>query len=333
MGSILKEQIALRQTTPDTYSISWHQDWTLGFTLHGGCVAAAIHHAIATHVTTVPKLVAQKQLDILKLHLEFLRSCDRCESTITIVPLKIGAGISTFQLQLLQKGQIKVLALATTINFDQPLGPTVPTSWSLYPPPKPKPDFDRVLAHQPEENWLPNRMAGEVVPFTRRVLGLNPRGGFLVDGLCDEWKCFDGDERMDATYLTMMVDTIPSMSDTLLRNGGLYDAHASYQKMADWAEQNPGVPTPMTNSLAELRSSATFNATVSMEIEFKRRIPEEGLRFILTRATTKMLEAGRMAVDITLCSEEMQLVCAARQLILVVEAQRKFRGVEREAKI
>ncbi|KAK7746424.1 hypothetical protein SLS53_002383 [Cytospora paraplurivora] len=281
---------------------------------------------------TDPKLVAQNQPDILNLHLEFLRPCEQCDSTITIVPLKIGATISTLQLQLSRNGLTKVIALATSTNFEKPVGPTVPTAWTLLPPPKPVPKFDYVLAHQPEDNWVPARLDGEIIPMTRRILVLDPRGGFPVDGICDAWNGFIG-ERIDATYLALMTDIVPSMSDTLMRNGGLYDAHAFCQKSERWAREAPGVPAVLTNSIAEAMQASTLNSTVVLDIEFKRRLPKEGLRFIFTRTATKLLQGGRMDLDVTICNEDMDLVCTSHQLILVLEAQRKFRGGRAEPKL
>ncbi|KAL7622207.1 hypothetical protein AAE478_007710 [Parahypoxylon ruwenzoriense] len=154
---------------------------------------------------------------------------------------------------------------------------------------------------------------------------LNPRGGFPADGICDAWNGWMGEERMDATYLTLMTDIIPSMSDTLLHNRGLYEAHAFFEKMERWAEQNPGVPFEGANSVAETMRASIYNNTVALDIEFKRRLPKEGLRWMFTRTATKMLRDGRMDLDIAMCDEDMELIAVAHQLILVLEAQRKFR--------
>jgi hypothetical protein len=230
----------------------------------------------------------------------------------------------------LQNGQLKVLALATSTNFDKVLGPTVPTAWTLLPAPKPSPDFRGcVAARRPDPNWLTARMSGEVLGFTGHMLVLNPRGGFPVDGIHDAWYGFTPahkHERMDATYLALMTDVIPSMSDTLMRNGGLYDAHAFLKKLERWEEEFPGVPAEVTTSLAEAVKATTFNATVTLDIEFKRKLPPQDLEWVFTRTVTKMLDGGRMDLDITICNERMELVCTAQQLILVLEAQRKFRG-------
>lgn len=251
-------------------------------------------------------------------------------STISVSVLRIGAATSTLQLQLSQKGQVRVLAIATAINFDKALGPTVPTAWTLHPAPKPNPDFKGcIMARKPDRNWLPARLAGEILNVTSHMLVLNPRGGFPIDGTHDAWYGFAaGHEagRMDATYLALMTDMVPSMSDTLTRNGGLYDAHACFAKLERWADENPGTPAEITNTLAEALRAKTFNATVTLDMEFKRKVPACGLEWVFTRTLTKMLEGGRMDLDITICNEKMELVCTAQQLVLVLEAERKFRS-------
>ncbi|KAL0571006.1 hypothetical protein V5O48_010953 [Marasmius crinis-equi] len=324
MTSILKDQINLERIASHTYTVSYHVDWTLGSVLHGGSVAAVVHHAAATHLTTT--LAAQNQPDILTLHYEFLRGCERCDSTITVVDLKLGASTSTFQLQLSQNGQTKVIALATSTNFDKPVGPTLSTDWNLHPTPQPVPNFDKVLGYQPDEHWLPAHLAGEVIPFTRRMLVLNPRDGFPIDGICDAWYTFLGKERMDATHLALMADYIPSMSDTLLNNGGLYDARNTFRQVAQWAEKNPGVPAELTNTLKDAMQASIFGYTLTLDIEFKRRLPKEGLQWIFQRAATRMLRDGRMDLDVTICDERMELLCLSRQVVLVLDAQRKFGG-------
>ncbi|KAI1125534.1 thioesterase family protein [Nemania abortiva] len=268
-----------------------------------------IHLAAVTHLAVEPKLAAQNQPDILSTHFESLRSCNRCDSIITVKTLKLGATTSTIQLELSQKNQVRVVALANTTNFDKPLGPSAPTAWTLLPSPKP--------------DWLPAYLSGEIIPVTRDLIILNPRGGHPVDGICNGWyglKDGDGDQ-MDATYLSLMTDIIPSMSDTLLRNDGLYDAHALFRKMELWEEDHPGVPVEIVNSNAEALKVSVYNNTVTLDIEFKRRLPDE-FRWIFTRMVTKMLHEGRMDLDITMCNDKMELLCTARQLILVLEAQK-----------
>ncbi|OAX80138.1 hypothetical protein ACJ72_05536 [Emergomyces africanus] len=324
MDSILKKQINLTQISPESFEISWDVDWTVGPTLHGGCIAAAIHHAATTYLATNPTLAARNQPDVLQQHLEFLRPCEHRRSTITITPLKIGALASTLQLQLTQGQKLKVLALVTSTNFEHNLGPSAPTSWSFQPAPPPIPDFDRVLAQQPEEHWMSCRVTGEIVPLTRRKPCLISRAGLPVDGICDVWHRFLGNERMDATYLALLADCCPSMSDTLLRNEGPYDAHTFLRQVGEWDRKNPGVPCEMSNSIADAMQSTHFDVTLTLDIEYKKRLPQEGERFVFARTLTKKFQGGRLDLDITLCNENMELLASAQQVILALDTQRKF---------
>lgn len=75
---------------------------------------------------------------------------------------------------------------------------------------------------------------------------------------------------------------------------------------------------------------ATVNITQTLDIEYKRRLPKEGLRFTFTRATAKSLLDGRMDVDLTICNEDMEVVCLARQLILALGMHKKFGGAAKQ---
>lgn len=90
--------------------------------------------------------------------------------------------------------------------------------------------------------------------MTGRILGLYPRGGFVAPGICDAWHSFLGDERINETYISFMADLVPSLSDTLLRNGGMYDAQVFQQKAERWADEHPGVTCICENTLAEVCS-------------------------------------------------------------------------------
>jgi hypothetical protein len=248
---------------------------------------------------------------------------------ITVVDLKVGKATSTIQLQLTQKDKLKVIAIATSTNFDQSAGPTVKTDWAFHPPPKPVPNFEKIVVHKPDDNWLPAILAGEILPFTRRQLILNARGGHTTAGICDAWNTFPG-ERMDATYLTMMTDCIPSMSDTLLDNKGPFDAHMFYKALEACAEKNPGVPAPLTNSLKDGARATIFNMTLTLDIEFKRRLPKEGQEWTFTRTATRMMQDGKFDLDVTLCDHNMDILCLSRQTIMALDGKRKFSTGKKE---
>ncbi|RYO83186.1 hypothetical protein DL762_006231 [Monosporascus cannonballus] len=234
-----------------------------------------------------------------------LRVCEPRHGTVTIVDLKVGAGTSTLQLQPSQSGRLKVFALATATNFDKHACP----------------ELRRGLGAPARRTLAPAHLAGEILLINRHRLILNSRDGFPLDGICDAWNTFTDGERMDATCLTFVTDLILSISDTLLRNGGIFDARASIVKMEKWAEMNPGVPAELTNSFKEAMRATAFNQTATLDTEFKRRLPKEVIRWTFTRSASRMLESGRLDLDVTICDEKKELLCLARQVILVLDAK------------
>ncbi|KAI0872005.1 thioesterase family protein [Hypoxylon argillaceum] len=256
MASELGEQMKLRQTAPNTYSISWHSDWVIG-------------------------------LNIQKLHIEFLRGCVPAESSITVTPLKRGACAE---------------------------------------------------AQRRDPNWLRFRLDDEVFPLTRHLLNMYPAAGFPHNGLVDGWIRITSDEdRIDATFLGAMCDLVPSLSDTGLRNGVLYDAHTNHGIVRRWAEsQSPpgsGPPAVLAVKRETALASLIVHQTITLDAEFKHRLPAEGLRWVHTRAGTRMTRGGRMDLDIVLYDENMELVCVAQQLLVVVDSKRKFGGTQKPGSI
>lgn len=293
--------------------------------VHGGILAAIIQLATKRHFTTT--LSKYNQPDILSMHIDFLSTCTHDPFTITITDLKVGRGTSTIQLHLTQPqrapDQLKIAATATSINFEALHGPSAPTDWQFQPQPKPLPDWRKLETNQPDENWLSVVVDGEVMPFTRRMMQLNPRGGFPVAGVCDMWNSF-GSERVDSTHLTILTDLVPSMSDTLLRTGGIFDAHTIGSATEAWAKDNPGAPFRLSNSLMQAQKAGIWNSTLTLDIEFKMRLPSEGLEWAFSRVVTKELKDGRMDVDVTICNQSMQPICVARHLVMVLDARRTF---------
>ncbi|KAM0226976.1 hypothetical protein ACHAPO_011924 [Fusarium lateritium] len=216
MAGKFQQEVTPQQTGPSSYSVSPSHDWTMGPALNGGCIAAVIHSAAVKHFTTA--LAKYDQPDVLTLHIEYLRYCTTETLDINILELKRGSSHCTIQLQVLQNEQLKVVGLATSTNFAQSLGPTCNTQWTLNPPSTSKPDFRKVEANEPDTTWVPGLTKGEIFPMGRRIVSLYERGGMQVDGLMDAWNSFTG-EIMNASHIAFMCDFMPSMADTLLRNG------------------------------------------------------------------------------------------------------------------
>ncbi|KAK8068452.1 thioesterase-like superfamily-domain-containing protein [Apiospora saccharicola] len=326
---LLRQQFNLKGTGPGTYTVSWHNDWTIGSNSYsldevvfanpnlpafaGSAISGLIHHAVSTYLAE--HLPAQP--DVLKMHLEFVRASECTDGTVTITQIKLGRLTSHLQVQYAQKGQLRVLALVVATDLTKPVGPSVPTTerWFLQQPrpPNPKPDF--AAARRPDPNWLPAIMDGETLPLTRHQLVLNPAGGFPHDGLSDAWNRLlpEGDDRIDAMYLAVLADIFPSLSDTGLRNGGALRR----------ARQLPAARGRGRGTPGRARRAAAPHPGVPAA---GRGLQHDGAAVGVYSGRDEAGARGRMDLDVSICDEDMELVVTAQQLVLVVEAQRKFRG-------
>jgi hypothetical protein len=239
--------------------------------------------------------------------------------------LKIGRGSCFIQLDLNQDGEPRCTALATSTNFTVALGPTAKTNISFLPPLRPSPNWERIEANEPDENWIPSKTEGEVFPFLKHLTFLYPIDGQQTDGIIDYWCAFDRPEKFSIAHLTMLCDVAPSPSDTLLRTGGVFDAHKIYRTKKEAADTTPGKPAILTNSLKEAARGQIWNNTLTLDLQFKRRMPAREMMWTFTRATTRILEGGRMDLDLVICDEELVPVCLARQVMLVLDAGRRFK--------
>ncbi|WZH44143.1 thioesterase-like superfamily-domain-containing protein [Fusarium acuminatum] len=330
MGQTFEQEIIPQQTGISSYTVLPPESWAMGPALHGGCVAAVIHSIALNYLTTA--LAKYNQPDVLTLHVEYLRYCTTQTLDIDVIELKRGSSHCTIQLQVSQEKQLKAIGLITSTNFAQTLGPTSDTQWALNPPPASIPDFDKLLSNKPDPKWVPGLTKGEVFPMGQRIISLCERGGMQVDGLVDAWNGFPG-EKMQAPHISLMCDFMPSMADTLLRSGGMYDGRSNLRKMEAWAEKNPGVVCELETSLSEAAGAKFSENTVSLDIEFKKRLPEYGLQWIFSRVVTKKLHGGRMDMDITICDESMDLVCLSKQVVLVLDAKKRYQHISKKANL
>jgi hypothetical protein len=295
--------------------------------LLGGCVAAILASAAQAHFKTT--LSSLQQPDVHTLHIEFFRPCTPDSSTIKVTDLKIGKGSCFIQLTLTQKGEPRCTALATSTNFDVATGPSAKTAVPFYPTLRPLPNLENVEAKKPDENWIPSKTIGQILPFLKRMTFLYPVDGQPTDGIIDYWCAFDKPERMDIAHLAMLSDVAPSASDTLLRTEGVFDAHRIYRLKKEAAEKTPGQPAIIKNSLKEAAKAHIWNTTLTMDLQFKRRLQEQDM-WTFTRVTTRALEGGRMDLDLLICDEKLKPLCLARQVMLVIDGGRRFKKGEKE---
>ncbi|PVH95527.1 hypothetical protein DM02DRAFT_571133 [Periconia macrospinosa] len=325
MSNKLLDQIGLQQQDSHTYTAGYDKEWAIGHVLLGGCAAAILYTAAEKHFSTT--IANLQQPDVLTLHIEFFRPCTTVSSTVKVTDLKLGKGSSFIQLDLFQTQNGKELkcctSLATSTNFAIQIGPSASTQIPFAPALLPSPDLEKVDANRPDDNWIPSMLHGEVLPMLKDLTFLYPVNGQPTPGVIDYWCAFDRPERFSGAHLAVLSDLAPSASDTLLRTEGVFDAHKIYRIMDDVAQKTPGEKAIVRTSLKDAAQAHIWNTTLNLNFQFKRRVSDE-MRWTFTRVTTRLLEGGRMDMDLVIHDEELVPVCLARQVMLVIDAGRRF---------
>lgn len=271
------------------------------------------------------------QPDVYKMHIQFLRPCQASSVTLKLKPIKLGPLVSVFQVELMQRDKLCCLALVTSGNFDKAKGLTLRSDVTSQPRPVEKPDFEAVEAQKADKNWVAYTYTGDLVPITRRFQILSPRTGYPVKGIADNWyRLRDDFESFHPTFLALMADVLPSMADTLLNNHSVYDGTNNINRANDYIASHPASPplAPLSNTIEDAMKGDIFSFTTTMDVEFRRKVPEgrDGLGWLFVRTMTDGVKDGRLYVENMLCDEGGEVVVASRQLILVLEAARKFQG-------
>lgn len=291
----------------------------------GGIIAAQIHHVASTHMVTDPVLKPLNQPDIMTMHIQFLRQCVVQESTVVITVLKSGKSACNLQLELYQNGVLNVFALATTTNFDVVFGPSPSILPKLHPVPFPKPDLSRIEAGHADGSWIPAAFGGDLMSGVfRETLVARPRSDY-DDPLCsDAWHSFRNGATIDATRLALLGDFIHGLSATLRATGGAGDDNAFLRDVRSSYEKSPGAVAVSEVSIADVMKRTDMEQTMSLSYEFKRRLPREGVRWVLKRIQTGLMENGRADANVSILDEDGKLLMTCRHSILVLEIGRKF---------
>lgn len=102
----------------------------------------------------------------------------------------------------------------------------------------------------------------------------------------------------------------------MLRTGSIWDGHAALKIASDNEAKKPGTPSIIKQAWKEAFKAEFFPFTLALDLEFRRRLPKEGLRIVQIRQQVKKLEKGRMDFESIIHDENGNLVCNARQVQL-----------------
>ncbi|OJD14054.1 hypothetical protein AJ78_05560 [Emergomyces pasteurianus Ep9510] len=327
-----EEAIAVTPLSSHSYSANLRPEWCIGTVPHGGYVTSLFHNVAVAHFKhTHPTLHSGAALPIT-LHLTFLRRTDAGAATFVVQDTKLGSRTSTLHITLSQHdpdGAVRdeVAGYITVSNFDMEDGPTMNTGYELCPKPAPgsKPDRRVDLAKLAREgrdcDWTrfhisfsSMRKASHHVEFytpgyTKPATGSEAARQKGPSGIVEQWvrfKPYGKVSRWTDSTLGYLVDMFPMMLERF--DAKPWDANAAAAAAAK----------------SKNKMSTYWYPTVLLNMEFKKKLPAEGVEWLYSRVQTKVLKDGRMDLDLVVLDEQGEVVAVSNHVALIVSAQRNI---------
>ncbi|KAI9710157.1 MAG: hypothetical protein M1820_002959 [Bogoriella megaspora] len=275
-------------------------------TAHGGVLTSIIQSAIKSHFQTTLK--KNHQPDTLDLSLTFLRPATSGPCIVFIKPLKLGYAISQISFSLVQDEKECVNGYASNGNLGSAAhGISLPTP--AITPCKPV-NFETICKDGLDENWISYRIPwhqGSLIKPITHFMFLNPLEPLQEKNVTEIWMKFaEPSERFSTEMLGSVVDHWHRMPENYLR-GSMWNN----DQITTRAKKNPG-------GNIEAFSTSYLYPTLSLKLEIKKPLPEEGVEWLLVRAQSNEIRNGRFDATIKVVTDKQGLVALSHQVCFIL---------------
>ncbi|KAK2750151.1 hypothetical protein FQN57_004647 [Myotisia sp. PD_48] len=350
MASISKDQpagsfeeaISVVPLTSHSYAGHLRLEWCIGTVPHGGYITSMFYHVARTHMKqTHPKRHNGRPTPI-SIHLTFIRRTEIGPVKFVVTDTKLGARTSTLHISLIQfdsnnKPREEVAGYLTISDLVTEEGPTIATDYKLNPLPTPGTildsngtpvgvDFEKLGKTGQDGDWKrfvishsSMRKASRHVEFNTPTTKIMAQKGFI-----EQWtrfKPYGKDAVWKDDSLGFLIDMFPMMLQSL-------DDKPWEGKEGVAPSAHPDAPK--SGPLAKF-----WYPTVLLNVDFKKKLPEEGAEWLYSRVLTRVLRNGRMDYDIVILDEQGDIVALSNHIALIVGAERNLsaRGSNNGSKI
>lgn len=289
---------------------------------HGGFVTSCFLSTASLHFSTTH--ACRNQPHTITLHLTFLRRTSVGPARLCVRDVKLGKRTSTVHISLAQASDAStaepsVVGYLTQSNLCGEQGLSLPTKWSLHPPPPPRPSFPSLkpgTTASADEHWtLSPPLHPRFRKAANRVRFYLPRHGQFEPGMADEWIRFaQPGARFTQESLGFVADQFPQIVE-------IYpDADAD----AD-ADAAPGSPDGGKKKKKKKRQQEpNWYPTVVLNLDVKKCLPAEGAEWLFVRVRAKKIENGRMDLEVVVLDEGGALVAVSNHVCLILGAGRNM---------
>ncbi|KAL8654127.1 MAG: hypothetical protein Q9210_001702 [Variospora velana] len=317
------EATAIRALDSHTYLAHFPNEWCIGSVPHGGFVTSCFLSTAALHFSTTH--AGRNQPHTITLHLTFLRRTSVGPARFSVRDAKLGKRTSTVHISLTQgsdasTAEPSVVGYLTQSNLFTEQGISLPTQWSLHPPPPPRPCFHSLKsgAADGDNNWmLSPPLHPQFRKAANRAKSYLPRNGQLEPGMADEWICFaQPGEKFTQESLGFVADQFPQIvviypgtADTTARGNprGIERAEEKKKKKKKKKKEKPN-----------------WYPTILLNLDVKKCLPQEGAEWLFVRVRAKKIENGRMDLEVVVLDEGGALVAVSNHVCLILGAERNM---------
>ncbi|KAF2686890.1 hypothetical protein K458DRAFT_334947 [Lentithecium fluviatile CBS 122367] len=320
----------------------------------GGFIACTLTKYVVSYAAQHVK--TKDQTDVRSAYVQFFRPIIPSKGPIVmrLHEVNLGRAWSTFRVDAFQ-GDASKLAASTNVtvaNFAIP-GITVDTAWQLSPPPRTV-NLRKLEIHD-DPDWTCYHTAFHPDGFRRAYASVKnyipkqwPRSiAFIEQWITPGWDCSPlGSKDSSVRYARWNNELIQFAADLNLPiQENLVPSHlgvtpvgsvaatlnfAAKQEKARKAGVTNWRELPDDGSLPEDGSKffkhSLVHATLTMSTEIKKRLPEEGVRWLYLRTEAKGIQNGRMDLQVLLLDEGMDLIAISHQVAQIVK------GIDKSSK-
>ncbi|KAI9370489.1 thioesterase-like superfamily-domain-containing protein [Aspergillus egyptiacus] len=327
-GPDFEKAITITPLGNNRYSAFLQTSFCIGTVPHGGYTSAVLYRLALVHFATAHEsLYHGEPATPISMHLSFLRRTAAGPALLRVQDSKLGKRTSSVHVELLQSKdphkstaasgedgmEVKVAGYITVSPASAEVGVSSKTAWELYPKPAEgglaggKVDLQRLAGSGEDGAWKKLEPAfSEFRKATTQVELFGVDRAARKNGIVDQWARLQPEgsvTRWSNEAVVFLADMFPMALDGL-------------DTMADGGSKRDG----------GFPSAKYWFPTVTLSIDFKKRLPGDGEEWLYSRIVTKEVRDGRTDLDVVILDEKGEIVALSTQVGLVVSASRNIGG-------
>ncbi|KAI9654964.1 MAG: hypothetical protein M1821_005717 [Bathelium mastoideum] len=291
--------------------------------IFGGLVIAQVHHAAKQHFSAVHNELDQP--DVLNVQIQFFRLLFPSKATVHFKDTHLGKSGSTLHFTVSQNGKDCIVGM---INLQVTAGVSFRTSWTLMPAPIPASVVK--LSQDADPNWISYQCPYIPTSFRRIQSYIKFFVPYTLQdrSFLDQWMTPSDSSAM---FTNDDIGFVTDISFPILDNffpGNCTGSHANTVSVAlqQKHDRENGTVRYIESGSYESQGMVISLAT---NIEIKKRLPAEGVKWLFMRAQAKEIKHGRQSMEIILLDAEGDLVALSSQILPIITLERQKRDKQK----